>query len=327
MRLGIALALSDPEGNITQFLERQEAPTMSAELELFAFADSYDLARSVAERLDLEVRPIELHRFPDGESLVRVESTDPNRALVFRSLDHPNEKLFDVLLAADALRRQGVKRIGLVCPYLGYMRQDRIFRPGEPISQQVIAGLIDSAFDELLTIEAHLHRIHRLSEVFSCSAKSISAARPIAEWLLGRSQAGLVIGPDAESEPWIRSIAEIARVDWIVAAKKRRSDRDVHIELPELRRPVEEAWIVDDIASSGTTLEVLVRILKARGVQHVGAIVVHALMDNETPERLEKAGLDELVSSDSIVDSTNRISLAALLAREIREHEPHLEAS
>lgn len=290
---------------------------MSSPLEIFAFADCAELAQSVASRLHLEVHPIQVHRFPDGESLVRAESRSPNRALVFRSLDHPNEKLFELLLAADALRRQGVKQIGLVTPYLGYMRQDRIFRPGEPISQRVVAGLLDTAFDEVLTVEAHLHRIQALSEVFASRAESISAAGPIADWLRLRPRRGILIGPDSESEPWIRSIAKQAGLDWIVASKTRLSDRDVRIELADLDRTIREAWIVDDIASSGRTLEVLVRLLKDRGVQHVGAIVVHALMDDETPDRLAKAGLDELVSTDSIVHPSNQISLAPLLAHEI----------
>lgn len=290
---------------------------MSDSLELFAFADTCDLARDVGARLDLEVHPIHAHRFPDGESLVRAESGGAPRAIVFRSLDHPNEKLIEVLQAADALRRQGVEELGLVAPYLGYMRQDRIFRPGEPISQQVVARLLDSSFDQVLTVEAHLHRIRSLSEVFSCSARSVSAAAPIADWLRKEESSGIVIGPDSESEPWIRSIAERAGLERIVCAKRRHSDREVRIDLPALPAGSRTAWIVDDIASSGGTLEALIRLLRERGVEKIGAIVVHALLDDEAPRRLARAGVDPLLSTDSIVHPTNRISLAALLAQEI----------
>ena len=47
-------------------------------------------------------------------------------------------KLMRALLTADALRRAGAPRVTLVAPYLAYMRQDRVFRPGEPISQRVL---------------------------------------------------------------------------------------------------------------------------------------------------------------------------------------------
>jgi len=290
---------------------------VSPALQFFAFEDTYDLALAVGSILRVEVRSIDVHRFPDGESRVSAISQAADCAWVFRSLSNPNEKLFEVLLAADALRRQGVAEVALVAPYLGYMRQDQVFHPGEAVSQQVVARLLDSAFDEVLTVEAHLHRIQSLSEVFSCRADSVSASSPIADWLRQRSRPGVLIGPDSESEPWIRSIAHAAGVDWILASKTRYSDDEVRIDLPPVPPGARDAWIVDDIASSGTTLEVLVRILKERGVERVGAIIVHALLNDETRARLERAGLDRLVSTDSITHPSNEISLAPLLASEI----------
>jgi len=300
---------------------------MALEMEIFAFRDTLALADATASELGLKAIPIDVHNFPDGESLVRAESNGLGRALIFRSLDQPNEKLVELLLAADALRRQGVGEIGLVAPYLGYMRQDRVFRPGEPISQQVVARLLDSAFDELITVEAHLHRIQRLSEVFSCRAQSFSAAGPISEWLRTRPRADLLIGPDSESEPWIRSIAKQADLPWIVGAKTRHADRDVEIQLPELPEGIRSAWIVDDIASSGATLEAIADILGKRGVREVGAIVVHALFEEATLTRFTESGLDSVVSTNSIAHPTNDISLAPLLAKTISSTDRLSEAS
>lgn len=286
---------------------------------LLAFEDSLDLARTVASRLDVALTPIEVHRFPDGESLVRAPRPSSEQVLIIRSLDDPNGKLLEVLFAADALRRQGVASVGLVAPYLGYMRQDRVFQPGEPISQRVVAGLLDTAFDSLLTVEAHLHRIARLSEIFRADARSVSAAPPVADWLRTQRPIDLVIGPDAESEPWIREIAERAKLDWTLGTKTRHSDHDVRIDLPELPAAVRRAFIVDDIASSGGTLEALIRILKQRGVAQVGAVVVHPLFGPDTQTRLRQAGLDQLVSADGIAHETNAIGLAPLLAHTILE--------
>ncbi len=286
---------------------------------LMAFEDSLDLARAVGRRLEAEVTPIAVHRFPDGESLVRAPRPGAEQVLVLRSLDDPNGKLLEVLFAADALRRQGVESIGLVAPYLGYMRQDRVFQPGEPISQRVVAGLLDTAFDSLLTVEAHLHRIARLSEIFRVDARSISAAEPVADWLRSQPRVDLIVGPDAESEPWIREIATRAELDWIVGTKTRHSDHDVRIDLPELPEGVGRAYIIDDIASSGGTLEAIVRLLKQRAVAQVGAVVIHPLFAPDTQARLRSAGLDQLVSADGIAHETNAVGLAPLLARAILE--------
>ena len=288
-------------------------------LEFFTFAECEELARGVADRLDLPLRPIEVHTFPDGESLVRVESKTPGRALLLRSLDTPNQKLIELLFAADALRRQGVTEIGLVVPYLGYMRQDRVFETGQSLSQRVVASLLGNAFDDVLTVEAHLHRIQALDEIFPCPARSISAASAITDWLRAGPHPSVVVGPDSESEPWIRAIADNAQLDWLIASKHRHGDREVRIDLPPLPADTRNVWIVDDIGSSGTTLEAVARILKQRGVEEIGAIVVHALFGPDTPQRLREAGISQLVSTDSVVHPSNQIGLAAMLATEI-EH-------
>jgi ribose-phosphate pyrophosphokinase len=286
-------------------------------LEFFTFSDCEALARGVADRLEMPLRPIEVHSFPDRESLVRAESKMHDRALIFRSLDDPNQKLIEVLFAADALRRQGVREIGLVAPYLGYMRQDQVFLPGQSLSQRVVADLLGGAFDDVLTVEAHLHRIRQLNEIFACPARSISAAPAITDWLRASPGTSLIVGPDAESEPWVRAIAAEAKLNWLVASKHRQGDREVRIDLPPLPADARSVWIVDDIGSSGTTLEAVARLLKERGVAEIGAIVVHALLDPDTPRRLQNAGIARLVSSDSVAHSSNEIGLAPLLAMEI----------
>jgi ribose-phosphate pyrophosphokinase len=285
--------------------------------ELFTFAECEGLAREVANRLGCLLRRVDVHTFPDGESLVRVESSTAGRALLFRSLDDPNTKLIELLFAADALRRQGVTEVGLVAPYLGYMRQDRVFEVGQSLSQHVVANLLGNAFDDVLTVEAHLHRIQALDEIFSCPARSISAAPAITEWLQAGPRPSLVVGPDSESEPWIRAIADSAQLNWSIASKHRRGDRDVHIDLPPLPADTRDVWIIDDIGSSGTTLEAIAQILKARGVEQIGAIVVHALFSADTPGRLQKAGIERLVSSDSVPHSSNQIGLSTTLTSEI----------
>jgi ribose-phosphate pyrophosphokinase len=287
------------------------------DIELYSFAECEPLARGVAAELGLGLRPVVVHHFPDGESLVQVRSERPGRALLFRSLDHPNERLVELLFAADALRRQGVTRLGLVCPYLGYMRQDAVFEPGQALSQAVVARWLGDAFDDVLTVEAHLHRVHTLSEIYACPALSISAAPVIAEWLASRGSDSVLIGPDRESEPWIRAIAERAGLHWAIATKRRHGDRDVRIDMPALPERTRSAWIVDDVGSSGGTLESVARLLRQRGVESIGAIVVHALFDAETPARLERAGIHPLVSCDGVEHPSNQIALAPLLAREI----------
>ena len=130
-----------------------------------ALRDSARFARRLARSLNASFAAVRTHPFPDGETLVRVTHNIGVEAILVQSFNDPDRKLMPALLAADALRRAGASRVTLVAPYLAYMRQDRVFRSGEPISQRVFGQCLGRAFDRVLTVEAHLHRTHRLSDV------------------------------------------------------------------------------------------------------------------------------------------------------------------
>ena len=280
---------------------------------LHAFSDSAPFARRLARRLGAAVHPLRLHRFPDGESLVCVRAPVRGDACLVRSLHDPNTKLIEVLLAADALRRAGARTVTLVAPYLAYMRQDEVFAPGQPISQRVVGRALGEAFDAVLTLEAHLHRVRRLEDVAGRASRSLSAAPAIAAWL-GRDRGdAVVVGPDEESSPWVRAIAEAAGVPWVLGHKRRHGDRRVAIELPAVPRGV-RAVIVDDIASSGGTIATTARALRRRGVSVVDAVVVHAIFATGAVGAIRAAGVRRLVSCDTIPHRTNAIATAELFA-------------
>lgn len=243
-----------------------------------------------------------------------------HEAIVVRSLDDPDAKLVQLLLAADALRRAGARRVVLVAPYLAYMRQDRVFRIGEPLSQRVVARLLGGAFDRVLSVEAHLHRTRRLADVFPCPARSLSAAPLLARWCLAQPAVKLVVGPDEESAPWVRALARQAGLAWAVARKQRLGDRRVRLELPELPDLSGSArcLIVDDVASTGGTLAALARVLRGRGVRHVDAFVVHALFAPGALRRVRASGIERVASCDTVPHATNRIGVAPLLAAALR---------
>lgn len=285
---------------------------------LHSFADTVTLGRPLAGALGLTLAPVTVHRFPDGETLVRVTPAVGSHAFLLRSLQNPNAKLIETLLAADALRRAGAQRVTLIAPYLPYMRQDTVFTPGEPLSQKVIADCLGRAFDRIVTIEPHLHRTRQLSDVFPCDAVALSAAPILAQWIHRTGRRSLVVGPDEESEPWIRAIAEPAHLPWVVGKKERLGDHRVRIHFPTLPSCT-RAVIVDDIASSGGTVAVAARALRRAGVPTVDAAVVHAIFAPGALGRIRTAGIRHLVSCDTIPHPTNAIRSLPLLVAAMKE--------
>ena len=271
--------------------------------------------------LGIPIYPIAIHKFPDGELRVAVALPSP-LTIVYGSLDRPGEKLLALLFAAESLRRNGAQRLVLVAPYLCYMRQDTAFHAGEAISQKVVGRLLAEAFDRVVTVNAHLHRTGNIRDVFpAIEADNLSAMPAIATTLrtTGLDPATVIIGPDAESRPWVSELAERLGVMGAVAQKSRHGDRSVEVALADPRavagRPV---LLVDDIVSSGGTLVACARSVIAAGATAVDAVVVHALFPPELTVDFARAGIRSVRSTTSIPHPTNAIPLDAVIAASLR---------
>jgi len=143
-------------------------------------------------------------------------------------------------------------------------------------------------------------------------ARSLSAAPAVARWLARRGASAIAVGPDEESEPWIRAVARAAGVRWMVGAKRRLGDRRVRVRFGALPRGA-GAVLIDDIASSGATLAAAVRGLRARGARSVDAVVVHAIFAPGALDLIRRAGARYVVSCDTVEHQTNRIECAPLV--------------
>ncbi len=286
---------------------------------LYAFAETREPAERLAAALDIPFHEVSLHRFPDGESLVRVEPPPPV-ALLYRSLDDPNAKLVELLLAASALEENGADRVMLVAPYLAYMRQDMAFEPGQAVSQRIIGELLASRFDGVLTIDPHLHRIHALDEVMpGTDAISVTAA-PVLSRVLEGEGSPVLVGPDSESRQWVEGIARPSGLDVLVGSKQRAGDRQVTVEIPNIDLVAgRDAIMVDDVISSGMTLQETARLLRSAGARSVQAIATHCLASEADIACLHEAGIETIRSCDTVPGATATIPVAGLLAEVIRE--------
>ena len=280
-------------------------------------------ASALAAAAGLPYAAIEVHHFPDGESLVRLPTALPPALVFCRSLEQPNGKLIELELAAAAALEQGARRLSLVAPYLCYMRQDRAFRPGEAVSQRIIGQLLARHFDTLITVDPHLHRIHDLRDAVPLRhAISLTAAPVMADWLAGREDKPLLLGPDAEAEQWVAAIAATSGLAYGVASKTRLGDRSVRVRLPDLSFGGRDVVLVDDVASTGQTLAECARALLAAGAHSVAALVTHALFVDDALAGLRRAGIETIVSTDSIPHVSNALPLAPILARAVASQLP-----
>jgi ribose-phosphate pyrophosphokinase len=283
---------------------------------LLAFADYLPQAQRLASALSMPLAEICLHRFPDGESLVQLPPALPEHIVVCRSLDRPNDKLVELMLCAKTARQLGAKRITLITPYLCYMRQDIANHPGEAVSQRIVGTWLAELYDDVITVDPHLHRIDKLQQAIPLrNAVALTAAGEIAAFLRQRLDHALLLGPDSEAQQWVAGIAAQTGFDYVVANKIRRGDQQVEMRLPAGDYTNKTAVIVDDMASTGRTAAEAARQLRAAGAAQVYLVVTHPLFCGDAERHILASGVKAIWSTDSIAHPTALIHLDKLLAQ------------
>lgn len=283
---------------------------------LLPFPDMTPLASRIGRELQARTLPLDLHHFPDGESLVTLpDGLEGQTVAIVASLRDPDRLALPLRFAAATARELGAERVGLVAPYLGYMRQDRRFNPGQAVSARHFAQFLGESFDWLVTVDPHLHRIARLEDVFPMPAIRVVTAPLIAAWIACEVTDAILLGPDSESQQWVTDVARMAERPHEVLRKKRAGDRQVVVSAPEsaeLSRgtPV----ILDDIASSGRTMVRSIERVLAAGGQSPIAILIHAVFAEGAYDDILAAGAARVVTTDTIPHPSNVISVAEAIA-------------
>ncbi len=282
---------------------------------LLHFDDELPSAQRIAAHAGLPLGQIDRHRFPDGELKLRLPAAMPEHVVLLRTLDHPNEKLVELLLAARTARELGARHLTLVAPYLAYMRQDIAFTPGEAVSQRIVGRFLAELFDAVITVDPHLHRVATLQEAVPVAqAVVLSGAPLLADLIAQQRPSALLVGPDEESAQWVAQAAARHGFDHAVCRKVRHGDRAVSIELPAADFRGRAVVLLDDVASSGHTLAQAAHLLLAAGAASVDVAVTHALLAGDALPLLHTAGISQVWSTDCITHTSNAASMAPAIA-------------
>lgn len=291
---------------------------------VFALPGNEAGAGALCARLPGAAGEIEFRRFPDDETYLRVRSdVRDRRAILVCTLRGPDDKFLPLIYAAATLRDLGAAEVGLVAPYLAYMRQDKRFHDGEAVTSAYFARALSRWIDWLVTVDPHLHRRKSLAEIYSVPASVVHAAPLIAPWIAAEVERPLLIGPDRESEQWVAEVAGGAGAPCVILDKTRRGDRDVSVSLPDVA-----AWrdhtpvLVDDIISTARTMIATIGRLKELGLGAPVCVGVHGVFAGDARAALAGAGAAEIVTTNTIEGPTSRIDVYAAIADRLRAQAP-----
>lgn len=277
-------------------------------------------AARLADCIQAEPLDFTLRQFPDGEHYVRVVTPVLGRTVVlFADLAFPDQKLLPTLLLAATLRDLGADQIGLVSPYLPYMRQDKRFQPGEGITSRYFAAIVSKHVDWLVTVDPHLHRYESLWEVYGIRNTVVHAGAAIARWIAANVADPVLIGPDEESRQWVEETARAAALPYVVFEKTRAGDRDVKIVAGNVGRWRDSTPVlVDDIISTGRTLIETVRTLRSQRLKPPVCCAVHGLFAGDAYHALQTAGVARVVTCNTLPHESNAIDLTDEIAAGVR---------
>ncbi len=289
---------------------------------VIAVPGNEDQAAQLATRLGAEVVSAEVRRFPDGELYVRINGdlTGKDVALVGSLYPSPAERFMVVAFLAETARDLGAKRVGLVAPYLAFMRQDHVFNPGEGVTAKYFGRLVSCTVDWLVTVDPHLHRLNALDGVYSIPTSIARAAPAIANWIKESVPHPILVGPDAESVQWVSAVADHCGAPFMILEKTRRGDRDVSISKPQQALNGHTPVLIDDIVSTGKTMIEATRQLRAAGSIAPMCVAIHAVFADALLDELSAAGAAGIVTCDTIGHTSNRIAVCDATAHATRVH-------
>lgn len=282
--------------------------------------DSQALASAIARQTGLELAAVTVEHFPDGELLVGIPGFDADEAILVASTTTSRAHL-EVLQLQDAIREAGASSITTVLPYMGYARQDKPMAPGStleespvgyPISARAMARAISTGTDRVLVVNPHEEGV---LDFFDVPAIAVDATSELATGLPDDLEDPLFVAPDKGARDMATAIQSAygnGSVDYF--AKTRLDAETVSIEPSDADPGGRDVVIVDDIIATGGTVSQAVQVLTERNASRVFVTCVHGILAERARTRIERAGVDTIVATDTIEDPISRVSVAPLIA-------------
>lgn len=292
---------------------------------VFSGSSNQTLAKKIAQELKTRLGKIELTRFSNDEARVHVAESKPGReAVLVQSLSIPvDQNLVEFCLLADALNRLGVKKIIAVIPWLGYSKQDKVFRPGEPLSVKVIAKMLQVVpLDKVITFDLHNLAIPGFFEVPVINLSGRKVFRELMSKTITDKTviAAVDAGSVKSSERFSDDLGGVA----LVYMNKIRDLVTGKVVYKSMSESVEgkAVLIKDDLISTGSTLVEAAKFLKTNGAKTIDVCATHHLYVPGAQEKLDESAINQILVTDTIEPKSKSkklkvVSVAKIIAEEI----------
>jgi len=303
---------------------------MYGDLMIFSGTANRPLAEAVARCLNVSLGGADVEQFPNSNTFVRLhESVRAKDVFLIQPTSAPvNERLMELLIFIDTLRRDSAGRITAVVPYYGYGRTDKKDQPRVPITARLVADLIEVAgADRFVTLDLHARQIQGF---FSIACDELPALGLFVKHFKAHPVSNAaVVAPDIGSLRRARNFAEALDLP-LAIVEKRRSLDGARTDVLNLIGDVDgkNVIIVDDEIDTAGTLTRAANFARRQGALEVVACATHAILSEPAPESIRDSALSEVIISDTVAISDEKrrrsgdklkvLPVASLLAEVIR---------
>ena len=276
-------------------------------MKIISTEPSQVLASRVADALKTTIIDVKFSRFPDGELYLCANELDEDMVIVGSVVD--SDSLIQLVLLIDAC--EGLTN-QLVIPYMGYARQDKRFKAGEPVSARAISRVLSRGVDRCITVNIHDKKV---LSYFDIPASNVSLARDIGTHIKSMGFIDpLILAPDDGADAFAKAVAACGSWDHDHLDKTRISGDEVRMAPRTLSAADRSVVIVDDIISTGGTIAAAAAMLREQGACDVFAACVHGVLTGGAFARLKASGIHEVVCSDTIERGCSGFSAADRIA-------------
>ncbi len=293
-------------------------------MKIFATAHAKGLASEVAKSLAIPLGKVEKTVFPDKEKRIRIlDEVASEDVVIFGAAGkNPDSFYMELFFLMDAALRRGAKKFDLVIPYLSYQRQDHLFRQGEAVSLDVIVKTLEAVGAQRI-ITFDLHSI-KIPEQFSIPIAHLSAL-PLFASEIKKIGDGVLVSPDMGGIRRIKLLSEMLSDMPFVSIEKNRDLETGEVSSKKINGELSDtAFIVDDMISTGGTIDASIDLLIEKGVKEVYVFATHPVFSKESPKILQNSKAKAVYVTNSLeipdekkFEKLRILSLSTLVAKEL----------
>jgi len=291
---------------------------MLVKFAVIAGSASKDLGKRIARRLKAPYVEAKTRVFPDGESKITFGRIPKNSVvLVVQSTYPPVDTNLLQALSIISQARNVSSKIYAIIPYMGYARQDRQFLSGEVVTMSIVAKMLQAAAAKKIIV-VDIHSKTALNH-FKINSENISAIPELAKYFKKlKLKNSLVVSPDAGGSLRAKKFADLLNTGFITLKKSRnRNTGKVRVISSKVDVHGKNLILVDDIISTGSSIIKATQFLKKQKCKRIFVACTHGLFVGDAERKIKKAGVSQIISTNTIPRSTSKVDISGVIAESI----------